>query len=778
MNPGFSYGVMVAKTDQRGVTMGQNTEEHLKKELSDARKRVAELEHALYEQNQLAKAIAGSEEHYRSLVENAGDVLWIFDLNLGYTYVSPSVRNLRGYRVEEAMEQSIDDILTPESAEKARRLFEQEKLLEINGHHHGPDWSYTTDFEMIHKNGNTFWTEMTMKALYDKKGRIRGIIGITRDISKRKRAEEDLRRHHEILEEMVRERTLELSSVIVQLEKEIAERIQAEEKLRENEEKYHMYFSLSNDVMFSYDDQFRVQDVSPNVEKNLGYKPEELVGRTFDEVNVLNPEYLEKAVENALKILSGETVHSSVYEFITRDGRRVFGEVSGVPVIHNGKVEGEITVARDISEHIAMQRSLKESEERYRITLETMPHAVSIISAYDLSYLYVNNAFCAITGYDREEVIGRALPEIGLHEAPEELDRCVRMVQNRQQADNVEHACRKKDGSAFYSITSARPIRYSNQDCMIMVMTDITILRQVADEKRNLAVKSQKMEAIATLARGIAHDFNNILTTILGYSKMSMKDFVAVMNEDKDLSVVRSDLKEISSAAYRARDLVNHILAFSRHSEGERSPIMLSSTVRESLKILRQSLPAKITIKEDLTDSHCILGDPAQIHLVLENLCTNALYAMDNKGGELKVSVSSVNFDEDAPGTDIPAGSYMRLKVKDTGHGMTPQIMTSIFDPYFTTKKKGQGMGLGLSVVHGIVKSHGGFLSCTSTPGEGTTFDIHLPLYDPDADQKGRETLHAGRGRRILDLDEKPDRKEKGKKGARKKGVPSRNRQQ
>ncbi|MBN2298576.1 MAG: hybrid sensor histidine kinase/response regulator, partial [Deltaproteobacteria bacterium] len=289
--------------------------------------------------------------------------------------------------------------------------------------------------------------------------------------------------------------------------------------------------------------------------------------------------------------------------------------------------------------------------------------------------------------------------------------------------------------------------------------------------------KSQKMEAIGTLASGIAHDFNNILTTIIGYTKMSMKDFMAVKNEDKDLSVVRSDLTEVRNAAYRARDLVNHILAFSRHSKKDYSPIQLSSTVKESLKMLRQSLSGKIKIKETLSDQQFILGDPAQIHLVLENLCTNAAYAMDKTGGILEVSVKSVHTDGAATGLEIPAGDYMRLKVKDTGHGMSPQIMTAIFDPYFSTKGRGQGMGLGLSVVHGIVKSHGGFIRCKSVQGKGTTFDIYLPQYEPKAQGHEMETFHTRKDKKILNLDKNPAINETMEKSSGNKGFHSKNRE-
>jgi signal transduction histidine kinase len=293
---------------------------------------------------------------------------------------------------------------------------------------------------------------------------------------------------------------------------------------------------------------------------------------------------------------------------------------------------------------------------------------------------------------------------------------------------------------------------------MIMVMADITALKQIKEEKKRLEIQSQKMDSIGTLAGGIAHDFNNLLTTIIGFTKMSMKNILGHAKGSIDLSVVRSDLGEVRNAALRARDLVNHILAFSRHTEKEYVPIDLGSTVRESLKVLRPTFPANIKIHEDLADSKMILGDPAQIHQVIMNLCTNAAYAMDETGGELEVSITKIEVGDDTAtlNLDVPSGPYLRLTVRDTGHGMTNKVMVRIFDPYFTTKFNGRGTGLGLSVVHGIVKSHGGTIFCKSAPGEGTTFDIYLPEFELKKRGKGNiiKTASTMENKRVLNLDD------------------------
>jgi PAS domain S-box-containing protein len=846
----------------KDVTM---TKGQLIEELAMAHQLNAELKNSASEHERIEEAIKGSEERYRNLVENAHDVLWVFDLNLGYTYISPSVKHLRGYSVEEAMKQRLDQVLTPESSKKARELFERERLLEISGHWHGPDWSLTSEFEMIHKAGSTFWVEITMNPLHDEAGRIKGIMGITRDISERKRAEEilndsekryrllaenardviwvldenlrynyvspsvnklrgytpeevmsqtidqvltpdsyqaamdifvyeleleksgnkhrpdwsmtlelelickdnstvwtevnisliydevgnpvgilgltrdiserkraqeELKKHRDDLEDLVKNRTAELMKANEQLKKEVQERKQAEEALRESTEKYRIHFSLTNDVMFSYDNQFRVLSVSPNVERVLGYKPEELIGKTFQDVNVLHPDSIDKAFHNALHVLSGNTLYSSIYQFITKDGQKKFGEVSGVPLMQDGGVVAVTTVARDVTERIEMANSIQESEERYRITLQSMPDAVSIIRTEDARYLYVNDAFCKITGYTLGEVKGKTPFDLNLPATPEGLDHCLGIIKNNESIDRLEYQFRKKDGAVIDTLVSARPVHYSGEDCLVMVIADITALKQIEEERKRLEIQSQKMESIGTLASGIAHDFNNILTSIIGYTQMSMKDILSLTKGEKDISVVRSDLNEVRNAAHRARDLVNHILAFSRHTEKEYVPFDLSSTIKGSHNVLRPTLPTTIKVRENLINPYMILGDPAQIHQVLTNLCTNAAYAMDKTGGELEVSLQRVIIYDDALNLDVTPGPYLGLSVRDTGPGMTAKVMTRIFDPYFTTKWKGHGTGLGLSIVHGIVKSHGGAISCKTVPGEGTTFNIYLPEYE------------------------------------------------
>ena len=235
----------------------------------------------------------------------------------------------------------------------------------------------------------------------------------------------------------------------------------------------------------------------------------------------------------------------------------------------------------------------------------------------------------------------------------------------------------------------------------------------------------QKMEAMGTLAGGIAHDFNNNLGVILGFTELALQKLSKSEN-------VQSNLEEVLKSGYRARDLVRQILAFSRRNEPERKPINLQLLTKEVLKLLRATLPSTITLVEDLDPgSGMIVGDPTEIHQILMNLCTNAEFAMRGGHGILKVGLESCDVDSDFARRHPPLspGSYLRLEVRDTGLGINPTDLPLIFDPFFTTKQIGEGTGMGLAVVHGIVTSHGGTIFVESQPGEGTTFSVFFPTF-------------------------------------------------
>ena len=259
--------------------------------------------------------------------------------------------------------------------------------------------------------------------------------------------------------------------------------------------------------------------------------------------------------------------------------------------------------------------------------------------------------------------------------------------------------------------------------------------RIIQSEKTQLELQlrqSQKMEAIGTLAGGMAHDFNNTLGIIIGNTELALR----TISRD---SQTRQYLNNIITASCRAEEMVSRLLSFSRITDAEKKPIDLIASIDESLKLLRSSLPTDIEIKRNFPDSQLvIMGDPTQINQVMVNLCTNAAHAINGSGGIIEVNIDTkiMGMDPITSFSDLPHGRYAELTISDTGHGIPKDVLKRVFDPYFTTKEPGKGTGMGLAVVHGIIKSHGGMINVESRVGAGTVFTLHIPLIDAVLDNK------------------------------------------
>jgi signal transduction histidine kinase/CheY-like chemotaxis protein len=324
--------------------------------------------------------------------------------------------------------------------------------------------------------------------------------------------------------------------------------------------------------------------------------------------------------------------------------------------------------------------------------------------------------------------------------------------------DDVELQVLGEDRQPIYVTISGRPIydatggivgyRGVTRDITARLYAEEQLRQAQQDAQRRQA---QKMEAIGVLAGGIAHDFNNILSAILGYTDLALRKVAPS-------GPIALYLQEVLTAGRRAQSLVLQILTFSRASEPERLPVQLRLIAKEALKLLRASLPTTIDIRQDIDHyDGTVLADPTQMHQVLMNLCANAEYAMRDTGGILEVRLDTVELDTSAVAhyAELVPGSYVRLTIRDTGHGITPEVVTRVFEPFFTTKGVGQGTGMGLAVVHGIVISHGGAIRLQSTPGQGTTCEVYLPRLDQVVDDTTSrdEALPAGKGM-ILFIDD------------------------
>ena len=399
----------------------------------------------------------------------------------------------------------------------------------------------------------------------------------------------------------------------------------------------------------------------------------------------------------------------------------------------------------------------EESQQRRQFLESVLYHAPDAIVTMEADHSVVdwNPGAVRMFGYTPEEAYGRQLDDLVAREdAFREAGEKTRQVLSGERVEAFETVRYRKDGAPVHVIAAGSPIIVAGElKGVVAIYTDITARKAIEGERKDYEARiqqMQKMEAIGMLAGGIAHDFNNILSAVIGYAELALID----TSEDPR---VNTNIRQIHTAGMRARDLVKQILTFSRQGEKELKPLQIGIQIKEALKMLRSSLPTTIEIVSHIDAGvENVMADPTQIHQIVMNLCTNAAQAMEESGGRLTVDLAQVTLSEEDvrlhPG--MAPGGYARLRIQDTGTGIPVDILDKIYDPYFTTKEKGKGTGLGLAVVHGIVKSYGGDISVDTAPGKGAAFDIYLPVIKASAAPTARQTQLPLGTERILLVDD------------------------
>ena len=393
------------------------------------------------------------------------------------------------------------------------------------------------------------------------------------------------------------------------------------------------------------------------------------------------------------------------------------------------------SIIKRTTEKEKAEEKLRKSEERLKAIFEANPDPVVV---YDVNGypLYLNPAFTEIFRWTVNELQGRRIPFV-----PEDQEKLtnVKIKEIYKSGNPVRFETKRfsKHGETIDVLLSAAIIKSLQgiNTGLVVNLTDITEQKNIEDQLR----QSQKMEAIGTLAGGIAHDFNNILSGIFGYTQLAE---MHINNPEKS----KKDLDQVVKGAERAAELVQQILTFSRQVEYKKNPLELFFIVKEAIKFLRSSIPTTIEIQESISSRALVLANSTQIHQVVINLCTNAYHAMSDSGGILSVELNDVEVKPQSDSMDSASkpGNYVKLEVRDTGHGMDKKALERIFDPYFTTKDVDKGTGLGLAVVDGIVKKHNGFIRIYSKIGHGSTFQVFWPIIAKEESNNSFEKKKTG----------------------------------
>jgi PAS domain S-box-containing protein len=522
----------------------------------------------------------------------------------------------------------------------------------------------------------------------------------------------------------------EIASVAQEFNRMLDARTAYEQRLRDSEQRYRALTELSSDWFWEQDEQFRYTRLEGKGLERLGIPVESLLGRTRWQRPASNLSEADWAAHRAA-LAAHQPFHDLRVQRVDRDGRVRWRSTSGAPVFDaGGRFCGYRGVGRDITEEYESQQMLKLLETSIeRLNDVVMITEASPINAPGPRIVFVNDAFVRVTGYSREEIIGRTPRLLQGPATPRaELDR-IRAALAANQPVSAELINYNKAGAEYWVEIEILPIADAagKPSHFVAIERDITERRRAEALRQSLEAQlreSQKMEAVGTLAGGIAHDFNNIVGAILGNAALARQD--AAGNPR-----VLESLDEISRSGKRARELVQQILSFSRRQPLQRRVLSLGTVAQESVRMLRATVPARITF--DLAVAAGvppILADENQLQQVLLNLVTNAVHAIGEGAGKISIGVDMAEFDADASavGAAPVPGRCARLTVADTGKGMDEATLARIFEPFFTTKPQGEGTGLGLSVVHGIVRANEGHITVRSVAGVGTTFTACFPV--------------------------------------------------
>jgi len=703
---------------------------------------------------EMEDALKKNEERLKLALEASSDGLWDWNVRTGEVYFSPRYYTMLGfepYELPQAYE-TWSGLLHPEDRESAEKR--------ILDHIQRATLPFEQEFRLKTKSGHWKWVLGRGQVFSrDEAGRPVRVVGTHADISRLK---------------------------------------EAELLLKESEARYRNIIETSPVGIAIHSEGKVVFANKAGLDLFGAESPEDLIGKPITEI--VHPDNWDAAGERIERMLAGEKGLYPVEDrYVRLDGKTIDVEVRATSLAYQGKPSVQVIV-QDITEKRKTERELMIRNDIARIFLttpdETMYEKVLALilditgSRYGI-FGFINEGGEWVCPSMTRDIWDRCqIPDKSIIFPREKWGGLWGKAMAEGKSRFSNHTFKFPEGHVIIDNALDVPVIYRDRLIGNLLVgqkekgydeSDKFLLETVAShvapilsarlardreqEERKRAegrlFQVQKTEAIGVLAGGIAHDFNNILTAILGYTQLAMDQLSRE-------SPIYADLEDVYRGGERARRLVSQILTFSRQKEGEVAPIQMTPIIKEALKLLRATLPATIEIRQQIApELGNIMADSTQIHQIIMNLCTNAGHAMREEGGILEVALSKVILG-DASARQHPnlqPGEYIKLSVSDTGYGIEPDVLDKIFDPYFTTKRRGEGTGLGLAVVHGIVEAYGGAISVYSEPKKGTIFHVYFPTIQEEIQsvEEKAERIHGG-AERILFVDDEIPIAELGKR--------------
>jgi len=655
----------------------RKTKAQLLEELAGLRLQVADLKRRRARAAAAEEALRVSEARYRAVVESQTELVNRFLPDGTMTFVNDALCRFTGKRRDELIGHRFFPYLPEEDRAKV-----VEGLASITPDNPVVD----TEHRAMISSGEVRWMQWTNRGIFDDQGRLVEFQATGRDITERKAAEDALRR---------------------------------------SETNYRAIFNAVNDVLFVHDiETGDVVDFNPKASEVYGYRPEE--------IGLLNAQFREGAeppysYEDQMRWLRRAAEgRPQMFEWLATDrsGRRFWVEVSLKRATIGGR-DRLLAVLRDIEDRKRAEEALRRSEENYRVLFEESLDGIVVVA--DGRVAGANQAFADIHRMDLNDVLGMPITEFIHPDEREAACANIRSVLDGRAESHTERGRRAKRADGTFALTEVllKRIDWEGGPVVLAIVRDITEQVRLEEELR----QALKMEAVGQLAGGIAHDFSNLMTGILCHADLLKAD-------DPSPDDVREAATLIEGAAQRATELTSQLLGFARRGTRHDVAVDLNATVETSVRLLSRSLNSRIRVATRFCGEQApVLGDPVQMEQVVLNLAMNARDAMPD-GGEMTFITQTLDFHaEDCdrrPGAK--PGRYVVLSVEDTGPGMSEATRGRVFEPFFTTKPLGKGTGMGLAMVYGIAKDHGGWVELESEPGRGTAFRVFIPAAEPAAD--------------------------------------------